>query len=95
MSKSDEEKTRKLAEYLWGIHQQTLRDYFAVSDYYQAHELNNNQKLDSSTLTLNNVRQAQNAYLTALELEMVRLNGREWLKERTYASVKLSNDVPF
>lgn len=95
MSKPDEEKTRKLAEYLWGIHEQTLRDYFAVSDYYREQELNNNQKLDSSTLTLNNVRQAQNAYLTALELEMVRLNGREWLEERTYASVKLSNDIPF
>lgn len=41
MSKPDKEKTRKLAEYLWGIHQQTLRDYFAVSDYYREQELNN------------------------------------------------------
>lgn len=95
MSKLDKEEKRKLTSCLWDSYQQTLQDYFAVSDYYREQELNNYQKLDSSALALNNVRQAQNAYLTALELELVRLNGRKWFEERTYANVTLSNDVPF
>lgn len=95
MSKLDKEEKRKLTSCLWDSYQQTLQDYFAVSDYYYKYELNNSQDLDSSALAVNNVRQAQNAYLTALELELVNLNGRKWLEERTYARVKISNDFPF
>lgn len=95
MSKLDKEEKRKLTSCLWDSYQQTLQDYFAVSDYYHKYELNHSQDLDSSALAVNNVRQAQNAYLTALELELVNLNGRKWLEERTYARVKVSNDFPF
>lgn len=96
MSKLDKEEKRKLTERLWDSYQQTLKDYFTVSDYYHKYELGNNHDLESnSALALNNVRQAQNTYLTALELELVRLNGRKWFKKRTYANVTLSNDVPF
>lgn len=96
MSKLDKEEKRKLTERLWDSYQQTLQDYFAVSDYYHKYELGNNHDLEkNSALALNNVRQAQNTYLTALELELVRLNGRKWFEKRTYANVTLSNDVPF
>lgn len=90
MSKLDKEEKRKLTSCLWGSYQQTLETYVTASAFYYDHQLE-----DDHALALNNVRQAQNAYLTALELELVRLNGRKWLKERTYANIMFSNDVPF